>query len=121
MFCPECKAEYVDGISQCADCHVSLVWELAKEPEEAQGEHVEWEVLATLSSQADIALVKSILDGDDILYWIQGEHRGMVPHGMELGAIFHVDKTQLDDAKTLLSEHDLNIISFSTRTTDEMD
>lgn len=31
MFCPECRAEYRDGIAQCAHCEVPLVAELAKE------------------------------------------------------------------------------------------
>jgi hypothetical protein len=25
MFCPLCRAEYREGITQCGDCHVSLV------------------------------------------------------------------------------------------------
>jgi hypothetical protein len=28
MFCPNCKAEYRDGFTRCADCDVDLVWEL---------------------------------------------------------------------------------------------
>jgi hypothetical protein len=30
MICPRCKAEYRDGFTSCADCHVDLVWELPK-------------------------------------------------------------------------------------------
>jgi hypothetical protein len=30
MFCPECKAEYREGFTQCADCEVELVAELPK-------------------------------------------------------------------------------------------
>ena len=66
MFCPECKAEYVDGITQCADCHVPLVWELPAESEEEHGEHVEWQPLVTTMSQADMALIKAVLEGENI-------------------------------------------------------
>src|SRR6516165_1705848 len=31
MFCPQCKAEYRPGFTQCADCDVDLVWELPQE------------------------------------------------------------------------------------------
>jgi hypothetical protein len=31
MFCPQCKAEYRQGFTRCADCDVDLVWELPKE------------------------------------------------------------------------------------------
>ncbi len=121
MFCPECKAEYVDGITQCADCHVPLVWQLPEEPQEEAGEPVEWEPLVTTINQADMSLVKAVLESENILYWIQGEHRGMLPHGMGLGAIFHVDKTRIDDARALLSDMDFNAFGFSTRSTDDID
>ena len=29
MYCPKCKAEYVEGVNICPDCGVSLVDELA--------------------------------------------------------------------------------------------
>lgn len=30
MICPQCKAEYRQGFTHCADCDVDLVWELPK-------------------------------------------------------------------------------------------
>jgi len=31
MFCPQCKAEYRQGFTRCADCDLDLVWELPQE------------------------------------------------------------------------------------------
>ena len=121
MFCPECKAEYVDGIIECADCHVKLVWALPNAKEKTKGEPVEWAPLVSSANQADLALIKSLLEGEDILYWIQGEHRGMMMHGMGLGAIVHVDKERLDDATALIQDLNLNSFGFSTRNSGELD
>jgi hypothetical protein len=38
MYCPKCKCEYVEGIYECVDCHVKLVYELPEEPEEKDEE-----------------------------------------------------------------------------------
>jgi hypothetical protein len=38
MYCPKCKCEYVEGIYECVDCHVKLVYELPGEPEETYEE-----------------------------------------------------------------------------------
>jgi len=32
MFCPQCKAEYRQGFTVCADCDVPLVWQLSASP-----------------------------------------------------------------------------------------
>jgi hypothetical protein len=38
MFCPQCKAEYRSGFTQCSDCYVDLVAELPKKQTSSQEE-----------------------------------------------------------------------------------
>ncbi|UCG92113.1 MAG: hypothetical protein JSV97_13850, partial [candidate division WOR-3 bacterium] len=76
MYCPQCKAEYRQGITVCADCGVSLVYELPKE--EPKKKHKISpdarfvELLATYN-RADVAIIQSILDDAGITYFFKGE------------------------------------------------
>lgn len=70
MYCPRCRTEYVEGITECADCHVRLVAVLPPEPDHSGEGYVQ--VLSTYNA-ADITIIRSILDGTDITYFFQGE------------------------------------------------
>ena len=70
MFCPKCKSEYRENFTECEDCKVQLVNELFSEPNEEDVDLVQ--VLET-RNHADIALIKSILDAEDIFYYFHGE------------------------------------------------
>ena len=71
MFCPDCKSEFIDGISRCPVCRVDLVDALPADPEP---EFVDYaEVLATYNP-ADVAFIKSLLDSEGIRYFFKGEH-----------------------------------------------
>jgi hypothetical protein len=75
MFCPKCRGEYREGFTRCADCDVPLTAELP--PESTESDDVEEtatlvEVFSTFN-EADISLIKSILDGEEIIYDFQGE------------------------------------------------
>ena len=115
MFCPNCKAEYVDGIFECADCHIPLVLSL---PESQQNqvpqETIEWVPLITCSYMADLALIKSLFESENIRYWVQGEFRGLM-RGVTSGALIHVEKTRVIDAENLIRDLDLNAFSYSIR------
>ena len=71
MFCPQCKSEYEKGFYKCADCGVDLVGALPMEPADDCGDEFV-EVFSTYQ-QGDIAFIKSVLDGEGITYFFQGE------------------------------------------------
>lgn len=105
MFCPNCRAEYVDGITECSDCHIPLVEEL---PEEMEPENLPAyvKVLVTFNS-ADLVVIKSLLEGAGLDYYIEGEnfHYLGVPPAQSVKLVVRED--QAEAAKELLSGLDL--------------
>ena len=74
MFCPNCKAEYVKGITECPECRVRLVEELPPEPEpEPAPEKVELVTVFETSDRMLLMLAKSILEGEGIQYIVIGD------------------------------------------------
>lgn len=71
MFCPECGAEYVDGITRCPECDLALAHE---PPTEETLDSVD--ELVTVLRTGDplvVALAKSLLDGAGIDFFVKGE------------------------------------------------
>ncbi len=65
MFCPNCRTEYVAGITRCKDCDVELVDELAP----PSVEQAQWRDLETVLESADparIAVIRSLLEAEQI-------------------------------------------------------
>lgn len=111
MFCPQCQAEYREGISDCPTCEVALVAQLPKVT------HPDMEFVPVFESAdpALLPLVESLLDLADIPYMIQGrEAHGLLPlgpantgitlTGKGLAATVHVDRNQMEEAKELLEK-----------------
>jgi hypothetical protein len=71
MICPKCKAEYVRGITVCADCNVPLVEHLPERDSiEKQGKDFK-EIYITFNA-GEIAMTKSLLDDAGIDYYLKG-------------------------------------------------
>jgi hypothetical protein len=70
MFCPQCRAEYREGFTECSDCRVPLVAEL---PPEDVPEYAELATVLATGHEGIIAVAKSILDDAGITYFVKGE------------------------------------------------
>ena len=98
MFCPECKAEYVDGITTCAGCGVPLVASLPPEPDHTGESMVR--ILSTFNA-GDIAIIESILEGTDIEYFFQGKNFNQLEPLVQ-PAHLYVARHQVNAVKELL-------------------
>jgi putative signal transducing protein len=70
MFCPECGAEFVDGVVTCYDCGVALVTD---PPVPRKDEWLELVTVLSSNNPALIAVAKSLLEAADIHYATKGE------------------------------------------------
>ncbi len=109
MFCPNCKAEYRQGIHRCPDCDVTLVQELPPEPEP---EWVEFEEVLSTYNLADIALIKSILEDAGMKYFFQNENFVHLSP-LALPARLMVPKNQTAKTLDLLKDVELNFMAIS--------
>lgn len=111
MFCPKCRTEYREGFYLCADCNSDLVDEL---PPEQMPEFVKYvEVMGTYNP-ADIALIKSILDAENITYYFNAEHFMHIRPLVEPARLM-VKIDEAEKAKELLQDLNLSITGINLR------
>ena len=111
MFCPKCRTEYREGFSVRADCDSDLVDELLPEEVPKFTEYVE--IMGTYNP-ADVALIKSILDAENITYYFNAEHFMNVEPLAEQVRLM-VKKDEAEKAKEILQDLDLAIIGVDLR------
>src|SRR4030067_997538 len=70
MICPECGAEFIEGIHGCPDCRVPLVPALPPRP---RPEYVEYVTVLKTGNPIVLAMVKSILASAGIRHFVKGE------------------------------------------------
>lgn len=69
MYCPECHAEYQEGITECADCGVTLV---AQEPLEKPLEEVRWVAMQKVDRVFG-DMIKEVFDKEKIPSYTKGD------------------------------------------------
>ena len=105
MFCPNCKAEYREGFSRCADCAVDLIPELSPEPEPME-EYVELINIKTFSSRHEAELAKGFLEAHEIDAVVSGDDYGGIQPGLSFstGVRLSVKDEDVEEAKRIFRE-----------------
>jgi hypothetical protein len=100
VFCPKCKAEYVGGVRECAECGVPLVATLT---EERTRKDLDLVCILETSNANDVIMIESILDGSGIEYVLEGTHTISILRSIEPARLL-VPKDQEEEAKDLLKD-----------------
>jgi len=75
MFCPTCRSEYVEEVTECVDCKVMLVSELPPEPE-IEYEYENFITLRTYLNRAEAELDHGVLEANQIEAFISSDDAG---------------------------------------------
>jgi hypothetical protein len=99
-FCPECEAEYEDGVETCTDCGVALVADLpADEPADtADGEPVP---LVNFANSAEAGMVRDLLEENGIRAYVSGGEFTVAPSAFSGEIVLMVDERDLERAQAL--------------------
>jgi hypothetical protein len=71
-FCPDCKAEYLEGEEICEDCQVPLVEILTKE-EKAEDDDIDLVEVWVATNEIEAQMIKVLLEGNRIECILSGE------------------------------------------------
>lgn len=66
MFCPVCRCEYIEGITQCVDCQVPLVEKIPDNPDELPYELQELVVIRTFPQREEAEIAEGLLHANGI-------------------------------------------------------
>jgi len=97
-FCPNCEAEYKEGMTVCPDCNQELVAELTPENkvhDTSEGEPVP---LQSFKTSAEAEMVREMLERNDIRSFVEGGDFAVIPSSFSQEIVVMVDERDLDRA-----------------------
>lgn len=107
MICPKCEAEYVKGVTVCADCGTELI---PKEDFELNlVHHEDWKTIYSTDAMYKADMIKANLAGADIESVILSQKDKNFPGVGDLSVIkVLVKKEDYDDSKKIIDDINKN-------------
>jgi hypothetical protein len=97
-FCPNCEAEYREGIAVCPDCNVELVAELTQENKTHDTSDGEPVPLQSFKTGAEAEMVRQLLEQNGIRSFVEGGDFAVIPSSFSQEVVLMVDERDLDRA-----------------------
>jgi hypothetical protein len=97
-FCPNCEAEYREGIAVCPDCNVELVAELTQENKTHDTSEGEPVPLQSFKTGAEAEMVRELLEQNGIRSFVEGGDFAVIPSSFSQEVVLMVDERDLDRA-----------------------
>ena len=109
MWCPNCRAEYVEGIATCADCEVPLVETLPEDVDEVEYIPEHWKVVAEFTDEVEANLAEGLLQENGIECRVENQtfHANPVNVSEDISRQrIWVEPENEEEAKQILAEAD---------------
>jgi len=112
MFCPQCRAEYREGFTECADCNVPLV-ESLPEKDEPEYEYIDYIPVVETYNQGEIVFLKSLLEANEITYYMKNQMFNQLNQLVQPVQVM-IAKKDVIKAVELLKDHNVTYLGIST-------
>ena len=114
MYCPSCQAEFIDSITICSDCNISLVENMT--PNESL-ENINWVKVKELPGKVFGEMMGQVLDSAEIPYFLKSDWSAsaynIAPAGLVGSYVqVYVPENFYDKADSLLNEN-IYVVGFS--------
>ncbi|HKJ67094.1 MAG TPA: hypothetical protein VKA68_04005 [bacterium] len=103
-YCSRCDSRFSSKLKRCPHCGSRLSRWSDNSPDrrdQVKARHLEYVKVLSTFNNGDVAIMKSILDGGDILYYFMGEHFNAVDPLIQPMRLY-VAKEQVSTVKELL-------------------